>query len=178
MPLWGKTDANVSKPKWLDRGQIVAVNITNPGVGYDTAPTVLISAPTSGTQATATATIANAGAAGYVNSITITNPGAGYTAADTITVSFSGGTPETPAAASAIYHGAAYNNGTIYFVDRDEAQVASNKAKGLTSPGWWLYTTYTDANGNTRHKAEHLVFIDATAAEAGDAADDSVVADS
>lgn len=178
MPLWGKTDTNASKPKWLDRGHIVAVNITNPGVGYDTAPTVQISAPAAGTQATATATITNAGAAGYVSAITITNPGAGYTSTDTITVSFSGGTPETAAQASAVYHGAAYDDGTIFFVDRTEAQVASNKAKGLVSPGWWLYKTYTDGNGNTRHKAECLVHIDETAANAGDAADDATVADS
>ena len=72
-----------------------------------------------------------------------------------------------------------------YFIDTTEAGVASNKAKGLGTGGWNLYTTYTDANGNTRHKAENLVAMRVTAADAGDAGttgntavEDAVVADS
>lgn len=42
-------------------------------------------------------------------------------------------------------------------VDAVEAQVTANRAKGLKSPGWTMYRTYTDAQGNTRHKAEVLV---------------------
>ena len=38
-----------------------------------------------------------------------------------------------------------------------EAQTAGNTAKGLNTPGWVKYSTYTDANGNTRHKSEVLV---------------------
>ena len=38
------------------------------------------------------------------------------------------------------------------FVDLTEAGIASNRAKGITGPGWWLYHT---ANG--RHFAECLV---------------------
>ena len=62
-----------------------------------------------------------------------------------------------------------------YGVNPTEAAVASNKAKGITTPGWTQYRTYTDAQGNTRHKAEVLV---AAGSMSGDAADDSVVADS
>lgn len=42
-------------------------------------------------------------------------------------------------------------------VSVDEAQNAANIAKGLNTPGWVKYTTYTDAQGNTRHKSEVLV---------------------
>lgn len=56
----------------------------------------------------------------------------------------------------------------VYFVDITEAGVAANKAKGLGTGGWNLYTTYTDANGATRHRAETLVAMGVTAASAGD----------
>jgi hypothetical protein len=64
------------------------------------------------------------------------------------------------------------------FVDLTEAGVASNRAKGLTGPGWWLYHT---ANG--RHFAECLVPMKVSAVDAGDdgvtgTGDDTVVADS
>jgi hypothetical protein len=66
----------------------------------------------------------------------------------------------------------------IYFVDETEAQVAANKAIGINGAGWWRIRTYTDAQSVTRYKTELLVAMDVTAAVAGDAADDSVVADS
>ena len=40
-----------------------------------------------------------------------------------------------------------------------EATNSTNKAKGLNTPGWVQYRTYTDAQGNTRHKSEVLVAI-------------------
>lgn len=71
------------------------------------------------------------------------------------------------------------------FVDLTEAAVAGNRAKGLKTPGWNLYHTYTDALGNTRHKAESLVVMKVSAADAGDlgvtgntAIEDTIVADS
>jgi hypothetical protein len=45
----------------------------------------------------------------------------------------------------------------VIFVDETEAALEQNKERGLNSPGWWSYFTYTDASGATRHKAEHLV---------------------
>ena len=51
------------------------------------------------------------------------------------------------------------NTKTIVFIDDTEAQLEENKSRGLTSPGWWAYDTYTDMHGNTRHKAELMVFI-------------------
>lgn len=65
-----------------------------------------------------------------------------------------------------------------YFVDTDEAAVASNRAKGLKTPGWNLYHTYSTADGRTRHIAEPLVVMKVSAADAGDQADDAIVADS
>lgn len=62
----------------------------------------------------------------------------------------------------------------VFGVDTTEAAVAANKAKGLGTPGWVKYTTYTDAQGTTRNKAEVLV---AMSSITGDAADDAVVAD-
>jgi hypothetical protein len=71
------------------------------------------------------------------------------------------------------------------FVDLTEAGVASNRAKGLKTPGWNLYHTYTDQNGVTRHKAESLIVMKVSAADAGDlgvtgntAVEDTIVADS
>jgi hypothetical protein len=65
----------------------------------------------------------------------------------------------------------------VYFVDRTESQQPENTAKGLNEPGWWFYTSHVDAQGQTRHKAEHLVAMDITAAVSSDAADDAVVVD-
>lgn len=63
---------------------------------------------------------------------------------------------------------AAADANNIYFVDETEAQVASNKAKALGTPGWTQYTTYVTENGKTRHRSEVLVALKETAANAGD----------
>lgn len=72
-----------------------------------------------------------------------------------------------------------------YFVDLTEAGVASNRAKGLKTPGWNLYHTYTTADGRTRNIVEPLVTMKVSATDAGDAGvtgntavEDTVVADS
>jgi hypothetical protein len=62
--------------------EVKTISIVNGGAGYITAPTVTISAPTTGTAATATAVIAN----GTVTGFTITNRGSGYTTAPTVTI--------------------------------------------------------------------------------------------
>lgn len=63
------------------------------------------------------------------------------------------------------------------FIDQVEATLASNRSRGLTAPGWWEYMTYTDAAGNTRHKAQHLVSMGAAPANTADL-DDTLAADS
>ena len=70
------------------------------------------------------------------------------------------------------------------FLDDTEAALAENKARGLNAPGWWSYYTYTDCDGNTRHKADMLVTIadpeantQETQADDAAAADESVLID-
>lgn len=40
-----------------------------------------------------------------------------------------------------------------------EATNATNVGKGINTPGWVQYTTYTDSQGNTRNKSEVLVAL-------------------
>ena len=75
-------------------------------------------------------------------------------------------------------NGAGSATETIVFVDDTEAGLAENKARGITAPGWWAYRTYTDAAGNTRHKANHLMSLaDAEANAQETLADDAIAAD-
>ena len=67
---------------------------------------------------------------------------------------------------------------TIVFVDETEAGLDENKTRGITAPGWWAYRTYTDHNGNTRHKAEHLMVLSNAEANADETlSDDTIAAD-
>lgn len=64
------------------------------------------------------------------------------------------------------------------FVDLTEAGVAANRARGIKTPGWNLYNTYSTADGRTRHIVEPLVTMKVSAGDAGDQADDAIAADS
>jgi hypothetical protein len=67
---------------------------------------------------------------------------------------------------------------TIVFVDNTEAALSENKERGINAPGWWSYFTYTDCEGNTRHKAEHLVTIANPDTNANETqSDDTIAAD-
>lgn len=82
-----------------------------------------------------------------------------------------------------------YSIQNVYGIDRVEIGVPENKARGVAShTGWIHYTTYTDANNQTRHKSEVLVAMSKNFASnatgdlfgtgAGtDAPDDTVAAD-
>ena len=63
------------------------------------------------------------------------------------------------------------------FVSIEEANLKTNKDKGITGTGWWLFSEYTDSNGSTRYKAENLVAMAVANSVSGDAADDAIVAD-
>lgn len=63
------------------------------------------------------------------------------------------------------------------FIDNTEAQLDENKIRGLKFPGWWIYRSFTDGDGNTRHKAECIAFVRETAANAGDFDADNPAAD-
>lgn len=69
-----------------------------------------------------------------------------------------------------------YPRKVLVFVDQAEAQKTSNKAKGFHGGGWYLYSTYTDAQSTTRHKVEMLVNLQVLADAAGDA-EDTIVPD-
>ena len=64
----------------------------------------------------------------------------------------------------------------VVYIDDTEATLAENRERGLTAPGWWSYTSYTDASGETRHKCEHLVSFKDAPANTADS-DDAVAAD-
>jgi len=75
-------------------------------------------------------------------------------------------------------NGAGSATETIVFVDETEAGLNENKSRGITAPGWWAYRTYTDHNGNTRHKAEHLMVLTNPEANADETlSDDTIAAD-
>ena len=73
-------------------------------------------------------------------------------------------------------NGAGTATETIVFVDETEAGLSENKERGLTSPGWWAYRTYTDASGKTRHKAEHLMVLSNADLNANETLADDVIA--
>lgn len=70
-----------------------------------------------------------------------------------------------------------YNGQQVLFVDREESQQKQNRDRGLVSPGWWLYRTWTNADSSVQHNAELLVAMDVPNAVSGDASDDAIVVD-
>ncbi len=67
---------------------------------------------------------------------------------------------------------------TIVFVDETEAQLSENRQRGIDGPGWWSYFTYTDSDGNTRHKSEKLMAMANADANANETqSDDTIAAD-
>jgi hypothetical protein len=72
-------------------GSVGVIAVTNPGSGYTTAPTVVISGydQAGGVQANATAALTSGGS--NVGSVVLVNGGAGYTNAANLTVTLSGG---------------------------------------------------------------------------------------
>jgi hypothetical protein len=74
------------------------------------------------------------------------------------------------------------DSSAVFGVDSTEAAVSTNIAKGINTPGWVRYRTYTDSEGKTRNKVEVLVAGNGsstgfTVTNTGDAADDATVAD-
>jgi len=76
------------------------------------------------------------------------------------------------------------NKANVYGIDRVEANIAANKANGISQPGWVSYTRYTTTQGAVRNKAEVLVAMsknfnaNATGTLFGDANDDSIMRES
>lgn len=171
MALWTATDVAGILPKYLQVGRLLKINVTNGGTGYTNGASVAVTigAPgAGGVQATATAVVTG----GVVQSITLTNPGTIYATAPSVTMATG-----TGLTVSVVLEPIVYDATKVFFVDETEAQVASNRSKGIVSPGWWYVNSYSDSDGNTRYKSEQLVFINQTAANAGDSSDDSIVPD-
>jgi len=81
-------------------------------------------------------------------------------------------------AAAALGNGPASVSKTLVYVDDTEAGLDENKSRGITAPGWWAYSTYTDSEGATRHKSEQLVAFTAGESNADESlADDTIAAD-
>ena len=69
------------------------------------------------------------------------------------------------------------NSYELIFADATEGSLAESKSRGISNPGWWLYRTYTDHYGNTRHKSECIAAMSVAAGTSGDMADDTIAAD-
>ena len=66
---------------------------------------------------------------------------------------------------------------TVVFVDAQEANLAENKARGISGPGWWAFATYTQG-AVTRTKAECLAVISNPEANSAETqSDDTIAAD-
>lgn len=191
MALWGKTDNLAGTPKFVARKAYFAASKVN-----TTSNQIDILASNTGF-ATGDAVVYNNG--GGTSITNLTNNGTYYVRVDgaglislydtyahaiaygstTGLKDLAGsptGTQSLQRTGAANEYGDHVNNGRgIFFVDKTEAMSPANKAKGITGAGWWQYRTYTDANSNTRHKAECLVALTVDVATSGDAEDTVVV---
>ena len=174
MALWGKTDALTSKPKYVARKVTFDATSTSivstgsdtiklRGTSFQTGDAVLYT-KTADSTAIGGLTTATTYYVIRVDSETIklATTSSNANAGTAINISAVGtGTEDTLQLTAP----------TLVFVDAQEAQTTANKAKGINGAGWWLYRTYSDAASETRHKAELLVALSATATNAGDTED-------
>ena len=172
MALWGKTDALASVPKYIARTATVAaakinatddtIDISLANTGFNTGDQVAYS----GDAATPGNYFVRVVSAGVVSLYSTAAQAA--TGGATGKVNLSAGSGNHSLQATGVQGNITTGGQQIVFVDAQEAQVAANKAKGITGAGWWKFITYTDAQSATRTKAECLV---AMAVAAGDASD-------
>jgi hypothetical protein len=179
MSLWGNTDTLASKPK----------NITNKttfdatGAAIDlTGETITVS--TNGAFEKGATVVYSAGGGtaigGLVDGTTyyaIPLAGGKVQLASSQANALAGTAINLTALGVGVAHSLQFVASSIYFEDLTEAGVTANRAAGLRTPGWNKFTTYTDSSGATRRKVETLIPMKRTAAAAGDAADDAVLAD-
>lgn len=86
-------------------GQVISINITNPGSGYSSTPTVTFTrAGTSGAGAAGTAALGST-AIGQIVGFNITNAGTGYSATPTVTIAGSGGAQAVATVSKGDYKG-------------------------------------------------------------------------
>lgn len=187
MALWGKTDNLAGTPKYIARKAFFdstavnttaeTINLANANTGFATGDAVYYSrndgTAISGLTDATTYFVRVVGAALIELYDTYANATASSGTTGRLNITAAGVGTHT------LQHTGATNPAAgqpgIFFVDASEATVAANKAKGITGAGWWLYSTYTDVNSVVRHKAECLITMDVSAADAGDAEDTVVV---
>jgi hypothetical protein len=51
------------------------------------------------------------------------------------------------------------NNSDLVFVDAAEARATETRAKGIKNAGWWLYKTWTNADGSVAKQAECIIAL-------------------
>ena len=194
MPLWGKQDNLASQPKYVSRTAFFnstavnaandTINILSANTGFATGDAVLYSI--------------NGGTVigGLTNATTyyVRNVGTGVielydTFANAINLSATAGRVNITGAGVGTqtlqrvgnigntFGDSNYNGKQVLFVDREESRTQEARSKGLHSPGWWVYRTWTNADGSVQHSGELLVAMDVTAATSGDADDDAILPD-
>ena len=172
MALWGNKD---SKTAAGTVSITTAGAVTGTGTAFTTAAKIGNTMTVTGTEYQIVAIADDT----HCTVIAGTNNGNGTVTAKTAQSYALSEKPVFVAHESAETGGRAGNSSKVFGVNVTEAGVASNIAKGLNTPGWVRYNTYTDAQGNTRNKSEVLVAAGSfTAAVSSDAADDATVADS
>lgn len=204
MALWGKTDALVSAPKFITRKATFdaqaavsssddTINLLNSNTNFATGDGVVYTGAsgiglTQGTSyyvkkvdaATIQLTPTEAGSKTGATGINLT---AGATGAIGYLQRNVEGNEATGATGVGDHN---YNGKDLIFVDADEAAQASNRARGIKHAGWWLYRTWTNADGSVAHHAENVVAMGSYAgatgvgtyqAQTGDSDDDSILVD-
>jgi len=189
MSLWGLTDALASAPK--GQTKTVTFDASDAAVVVVASNTIVLSEHRF---VTGDGVTYNKGAGGtvitgltdatlyYVNRVDANTIKLYDTKARAVTGHASTGLKGLTGVGVATVHTFQRTPDDIYFIDATEASLKSNRDKGFQSPGWYQYSTYSDADSVVRHKAEHLVaFGDGAVAGASDAGvdgtDDAVAFD-
>lgn len=177
MSLWGTTDTLASTPKFVARkayfdsssaSVVIAasntINLIPSNTGFSTGDAVYYSingGTVIGGLTDGTTYYVRVVAAGqielYDTQAHAIDTGSTTGRVDITDVGVGVQTLQRTGAANALDHN--WNGKAIVFVDSDEARTTANRAKGIKNAGWWLYSTYTDTNSVTRHKASCLVAI-------------------
>lgn len=194
MPLWGKTDALASQPKYVSRTAYFdstkvsadndTLDIITANTGFATGDAVLYSinggTVIGGLVDATTYYVRNVGAGTislydtYANAIALSGTtgrlnltGAGV---GTHTLKRVGSTANP-------FGDRNYNGHQVLFVDRVESRTPEARARGLRSPGWWVYRTWTNGDGSVQHSAELLIAMDVVPGDSGDSNDDTILPD-
>lgn len=128
-------------------GKVIDISVATGGSGYAEAPGVTVAAPTSGTTATATATVSG----GKVTAVTITGAGSGYTTTPTVTIQVPVLTVPTT--------GVAIATDTITYTTHGQAAGAAlvyNNGGGASATGLTSGTTYYVATAGRTANAFEL----------------------